>query len=121
MQERLRALYQDQGITADVFAAVAALEITNPLDIDKRVKAVQVFKKLSEAEALSVANKRVSNILAKYTDTISNEDINSTLFEHAAEKTLALQLEEKRNAIKNLMKLEITKKYYPSSPDYVSP
>ena len=34
----------------------------------KRIKAVEAFKNLAAAEALSVANKRVSNILDKYTD-----------------------------------------------------
>lgn len=92
MQERLRAYYQDQGVTLDVFAAVAEVGIVNPLDADARIKAVQAFKKLTAAEALSVANKRVSNILAK-ADTIAAKTIDPAFFENSEEKELARQLE----------------------------
>jgi len=102
MQERLRSWYQDQGITPDVFAAVAALNLTNPLDIHERIIAVQAFKKLNEAEALSIANKRVSNILTKYTDTIAAQDVNPAFFETPAEKTLADQLSLKSGAVAKL-------------------
>ena len=100
LQERLRAWYQDQGITPDVFAAVAALGVTNPFDIDKRIRAVQAFKKLNEAETLSVANKRVSNILTKYQETIAAKGIDPTLFEHDVERILAKCLEEKSQSVK---------------------
>ena len=102
MQERLRAWYQEQGITADVFAAVAAINVTNPLDMHARIKAVQAFKKLNEAEALCLANKRVSNILAKYMDTIDAKTVNKKLFENAAEKELSKQLELKKQILKEL-------------------
>lgn len=95
IQERLRAWYQDQGMSADVFAAVAILDITNPLDIHKRIHAVQAFKKLAASEALSIANKRVSNILAKYVDKIDAKTINPDIFETAVEQELAHQLELK--------------------------
>lgn len=102
IQERMRAWYQDQGVTPDVFAAVAALGISNPLDAHERVKAVQAFKKLSEAETLSIANKRVSNILAKYTNTIDAKAINPDFFESAAEQELARQLDAKSQAVRQL-------------------
>ncbi len=102
MQERLRAWYQEQGITPDVFAAVASLGITNPLNADERIRAVQAFKKLAAAEALSAANKRVSNILSKYTDKLDSHAINPAYFEHAAEKELALQLETKSDKVASL-------------------
>lgn len=95
IQERMRAWYQDQGMTTDVFASVAILDITNPLDIHKRIHAVQAFKKLAASEALSIANKRVSNILAKYLDHIDAEVINPNIFETAVEQELAHQLELK--------------------------
>lgn len=101
IQERLRAWYLDQGITTDVFAAVAATGISNPLDAHERIKAVQAFKKLNEAETLSIANKRVSNILAK-TNAIATIEINAALFENPAETALAQQLEIKRQAVVRL-------------------
>lgn len=102
IQERLRAWYQEQGIMPDVFAAVAALNIANPLNIHARVKAVQAFKKLAEAEALSVANKRVSNILAKYHENLDSATINPAIFEVAAEQVLARELEAKRQIVEKL-------------------
>lgn len=104
LQERLRSLYLEQGVAADVFAAVAALKITNPLDMDARIKAVMAFKKLNEAETLSNANKRVSNILAKYTDALDAKAVNPTIFENAAEHELARQLDVKEKAVRELHK-----------------
>lgn len=102
IQERLRAWYQDQGITPDVFAAVAVLGITNLLDAHERIKAVSAFKKLNEAEILSIANKRVSNILAKYANQIDATTIRSDFFENAAEEILAEQIEEKSSIVGQL-------------------
>jgi len=99
IQERLRAWYQEQGIPADVFAAVAALNISNPLDIDARIHAVQTFKQLPAAEMLSIANKRVSNILSKYADKLELHAVNPNYFEHQAEQVLATQLDNARVAI----------------------
>ncbi|OGT47145.1 MAG: glycine--tRNA ligase subunit beta [Gammaproteobacteria bacterium RIFCSPHIGHO2_12_FULL_41_20] len=93
MQDRLKSWYQEQGITADVFAAVAALNLTKPFDFYRRIQAVRVFKDLNEAEALSLANKRVSNILQQHGKSIKTEIINPQLFEFDAERTLAEQLE----------------------------
>ena len=102
IRERLRAWYQDQGVTPDVFASVAALEVTNLLDFHKRIIAVQAFKKLHEAEALSAANKRVSNILAKYQEKMQSHAVNPALFEEAVEKVLARELELKNGEITRL-------------------
>jgi len=97
--ERLKPWYQDQGISPDVFASVAALNISNPYDIHLRIQAVQHFKNLPEAESLSIANKRVSNILAKSDNGMDAHHINEKLFEHDAERALVLKLAEKQNAI----------------------
>jgi glycyl-tRNA synthetase beta chain len=102
INERARAWYQDQGISADVFMAVAALEITNPLDIHKRIQAVQTFRQLKQASTLSIANKRVSNILAKYSDKIAAKNINPDIFEHECELELAKQLDIKSQAVSKL-------------------
>ncbi len=93
IRERMRAWYQDQNITPDVFSAVVTLDVTSLQDFHKRVLAVQSFKKLQEAEALSAANKRVSNILSKYQETIQLHNVNPAFFEETVEKELARQLE----------------------------
>jgi glycyl-tRNA synthetase beta chain len=102
IHERMRAFLIDQGISLDVFAAVAALDLCNPLDVYHRIQAVQAFKQLSAAQTLSIANKRVSNIIAKYADTIETTSINPAFFEHAAEKELAQQLELKNEIVMHL-------------------
>lgn len=106
MQDRLRAWYVEQGISTDIFAAVSALHITIPLDIHARIKAVQAFKKLKEAETLSIANKRVSNILSKYDENITAKKINPEFFENKSEKELAHQLEVKSQALQQLYQLK---------------
>jgi len=90
--ERLKPWYQDQHIPLDVFAAVAALNITSPYDFHLRIEAVANFKQSAEAAALAAANKRVSNILAKHSEPIRFSTINPDLFEHEAEKKLAKEL-----------------------------
>lgn len=62
---RYPAWYAEQNIAADSVQAALAVGATRALDIDRRVKAVEAFRKLPEAAALSAANKRVANILAK--------------------------------------------------------
>lgn len=70
---RFRAYYQEKDFSVDVIQAVLANKPTEPLDFDKRIKAVSYFGSLVEAETLAAANKRVGNILAKF---------NGQLFDH---------------------------------------
>jgi glycyl-tRNA synthetase beta chain len=92
MQERLKPWYQEKDISQDVFAAVAALSITRPYDFDRRIHAVQMFKQLPDAESLSIANKRVSNILAKQVGLLRDQSVDAHLFEVDAERELATRL-----------------------------
>ena len=88
MLDRFRAFYEDAQIPAEVFQAVNAKQISVPLDIDLRVKAVYEFSKLPQAQALAAANKRVSNILSKQAGEIGAA-LNSDLLVEEAEKNLA--------------------------------
>lgn len=90
--ERLRAWYADQGISADVFQAVAAVRPTRPSDFDARMKAVSHFQTLPQAQALAAANKRVSNILAK-SDSASLSAFKAELAQEPAEQALAGELQ----------------------------
>ncbi len=63
MMDRLRAYYHDSGVGADVFDAVHAQRPTQPLDFDRRVRAVNHFRRLPQADSLTAANKRIANIL----------------------------------------------------------
>ncbi len=85
---RYRAMYEEQGISAEVILAVQALKPTQPLDFDRRVKAVAHFAALPEAEALAAGNKRVSNILAKER-LLAHAAVSIALLTAPAEKALA--------------------------------
>ena len=85
---RFRAYYLEKNINIDVIQAVLAKKPTAPLDFDKRIKAVNYFRGLAEAETLAAANKRVGNILAKF-DGKLYETFNDALAQEDEEKLLA--------------------------------
>ncbi len=97
--DRIRSLYRSQGISAGVVSSVLVLDRRSIFDIDSRIKAVNKFKELPQAEALSIANKRVSNILSKYEKPIELKSVDSNLFEHESERVLANELSKQADAI----------------------
>ncbi|MFL1404764.1 glycine--tRNA ligase subunit beta [Marinobacter sp. M1N3S26] len=99
MLERFRAHYEEQGISAEVYLAVHARRPTRPLDFDRRVKAVDAFRKLPEAEALAAANKRVSNILTKQGDESIGEHVDNALLQDKAEIALAEHVSEQAGKV----------------------
>lgn len=78
-----------------------ALRPTRPADFDARVKAVSHFRTLDAAESLAAANKRVSNILSKSTDTL-HERVNAALLKEPAEVHLAAHLAVMRDKLEPL-------------------
>ena len=101
MLERLRAYYHDRGVEPDVFDAVSALKPSRPLDFDKRVRAVQAFRNMPEAESLAAANKRVSNILKKSGER-SSADVDTGLFDSSEEKALYATMADLRASVEPL-------------------
>lgn len=91
MLGRFRAWYQEEGHAVDTIQAVLARRPTKPADFDARVKAVTHFRTLEAAAALAAANKRVSNILAKSTDTL-NDRVHASVLKESAEIKLATHL-----------------------------
>jgi glycyl-tRNA synthetase beta chain len=91
--ERLRAYYQDKGITLDVVDAVMAKKPTRPLDFDRRISAVDAFRALPEALSLAAANKRIKNILKK-ADTNKLGELDESLLQEDAEQQLYAQLQK---------------------------
>ncbi|MHA7844688.1 glycine--tRNA ligase subunit beta [Serratia sp. D1N4] len=91
MLGRFRAWYQEEGHAVDTIQAVLARRPTKPADFDARVKAVTHFRTLEEAAALAAANKRVSNILAKSSDTLL-EQVRASVLKEPAELKLATHL-----------------------------
>lgn len=99
MLERFRAHYDEQGIGAEVYLAVHARRPTRPLDFDRRIKAVEAFRQLPEAQALAAANKRVSNILTKQGGDSIGERVDTGLLQDGAEQALADAVAKQADAV----------------------
>jgi len=89
IMERGRAYYLEAGFIPEMFDAVMTSNITRPLDLDLRIRALEKFLKLPEAISLTAANKRIANILRKSESVDNGDAINVTLLFAASE--IALQ------------------------------
>ncbi|MFW5425686.1 MAG: glycine--tRNA ligase subunit beta [Methylophagaceae bacterium] len=101
--DRLRGYALDQGIKADVFEAVLAVQPTRPLDFMQRLSAVTEFRALDAAESLAAGNKRIGNILRKNDAEGEGAKIDSKLLSEPAEKALADKLAEVSKQVKPLV------------------
>lgn len=99
---RFRAYYQEQDISVDVIQAVLANAPTAPLDFEKRIKAVSHFKSLAESVTLAAANKRVGNILAKFSGQLYPE-FKVELATEAEEQALANAFNDVKTTIAPFM------------------
>jgi glycyl-tRNA synthetase beta chain len=88
--DRLRAYSTEQGISAQVFEAVAAVAPTDLFDFDRRLKACQAFLKLPAWQSLAAANKRISNILKKVEPGQIDERSDKLVLEAEQQLSLAL-------------------------------
>jgi glycyl-tRNA synthetase beta chain len=87
--ERLRGLLLERGdgTTPEMIEAVFAAAPRSPLDVVARLRALQEFLALPEADALAAANKRIANILRK-TPLPASATVDPTRFTEAAERDL---------------------------------
>ena len=92
MLDRFRSWFDEQNISIQAYLSVVAKPLSNPLDIQLRVLAVEEFSQLPEAAALAAANKRVSNILAKQANDRQTVAVQPSLLLEPAERALAEQL-----------------------------
>ncbi|MCZ6828318.1 MAG: glycine--tRNA ligase subunit beta [Gammaproteobacteria bacterium] len=104
MLERFRAWYEDEQIPAQVFQAVSAKQLNQPLDIHRRVHAVHAFAQLPEASSLAAANKRVSNLLEKQGAESAATEVSKDLLQEPAEVTLAQLITEKAAILAELLR-----------------
>lgn len=102
VMERLKGYYQDQSIGGDVVDSVVSLRPRTPSDIHRRILAVESFRELPEANALTAANKRIRNILRK-TDEQIPETVDSGALEEDAERRLANLIPEVGSRITPLL------------------
>jgi len=97
MLDRLKVYYTSQvidgqKISVDVYDAVMVLKPTRPMDFDKRIHAVNDFRKLDEAQSLAAANKRIGNILKKVKGDFP-VTVDNALLQEAEEKNLNEKLQ----------------------------
>ena len=101
MLERLRGYCVDRGYRPDEFEAVLSVGPVSLVDFERRLRAVQEFRRLPEAESLAAANKRIRNLLRKAgEDIVANVD--DAALAEAAERAL---LEAARDARESLLPL----------------
>ncbi|APE30897.1 glycine--tRNA ligase subunit beta [Halomonas aestuarii] len=98
MLDRFRAWARDEGIGTEVYLAVRARPVTEPLDFARRLRAVQGFARREEAAALAAANKRVSNILAKQAHDVDIR-VDADRLQEPAEKALYEAIEACRDRV----------------------
>ena len=101
INDRYRAYFSDRDIPIDVINSVLANNPTHPNDVAAKVKALVEFRKLPNAQALAVANRRIRNILKKIDHSEINQ-IDSSLFKEDAENNLHLALEKMSNDVEEL-------------------
>ncbi|MFP5345021.1 MAG: glycine--tRNA ligase subunit beta, partial [Gammaproteobacteria bacterium] len=102
MLERLKPYLREQEFGADEVDAVLSLKPTRMDWIIPRLKAIQTFRKMPEAEALAAANKRIRNIL-KQAKGEARDVIDLALLEAEEEKRLAEQMERLENEVTPLV------------------
>jgi glycyl-tRNA synthetase beta chain len=83
---RLRAFSEEQGISPEVFLAVSELGITRPLDLWRRMAAVEAFAQRPEAGSLVATDKRIANLQQQRTR--AGPGVDPALFETEAEHAL---------------------------------
>ena len=104
MMQRLRAWYLEgvPGVTAEMFDAVLDTRPASPLDFDDRLRALLAFLSLPDAASLTVANKRIGNILRKAAGQAGLR-VDAGLLMEPAERQLAADLEKLRPDVETLL------------------
>jgi glycyl-tRNA synthetase beta chain len=97
--ERLRGYYADRGIGNDRFEAVLHVALTDMVEFDRRIVAVDAFGRDAEAQTVCSAHKRIRNILRKNALEITDAKFDSTLTEVVEENQLAKALGEQQQAV----------------------
>ncbi len=101
--DRLSAYYSEQNIEVNVIQSVLALKPTNPVDLNKRVHAVNTFMALPAAKSLAAANKRSGNILKKIKGELPSS-INKKLLSDDAEKSFFTTLNNLNDKVQQSVK-----------------
>ncbi|MCP3953242.1 MAG: glycine--tRNA ligase subunit beta [Desulfobacterales bacterium] len=87
LQRRLSRILVDEGFSKNVVGAVTSVSVDHIPNVAKRVQALEKLKGAADFEPLSVAFKRVANIMKK-SGQAAGDAVDQALFEDAAEKSL---------------------------------
>lgn len=102
LNSRYRAMYTEQGVNVDTIQAVQAINPHMPLDFDQRIRAVQAFSELPQAQKLAESNKRVANILAKSEGEVADK-IDEASLSDPAEQALYSAVSQAQTAVAPLL------------------
>lgn len=102
LNSRYRAMYTEQGVSVDTIQAVQAINPHMPLDFDQRIRAVQSFSALPQAEQLADSNKRVANIIAKSEGAVA-DSVDESLLTEAAEQALYAKVQQAQQQVAPLL------------------
>ncbi len=102
LNSRYRAMYTEQGVSVDTIQAVQAINPHMPLDFDQRIRAVQSFSELPQAEQLADSNKRVANIIAKSEGKVA-DNVDEGLLSEPAEQALYQVVQQAQTTVTPLL------------------
>lgn len=102
LNSRYRAMYTEQGVSVDTIQAVQAINPHMPLDFDQRIRAVQAFSILPQAQKLAESNKRVANILAKSEGDVA-DTVKDVLLIEPAEQALYSNIRHAQTVVTPLL------------------
>jgi glycyl-tRNA synthetase beta chain len=100
--ERLKPYLRDKGFEVDEIDAIVSLNPTRFDQVLPRLKALQAFRALPQAEALAAANKRIRNIL-KQAGGATATTVDPALLREPAEQQLAQEVEALRGQVESLL------------------
>ena len=102
--DRLRRYFldRDTGLATETFDAVMSRKPASLVDFDRRLAAVQTFRRLEQAESLAAANKRIANILRQAGNPTGLRVVEKQL-ELDAEKALYSALSSAREKVEPLL------------------
>jgi glycyl-tRNA synthetase beta chain len=101
MLERLKPYLRDKLFEADEIDAIVSLNPTRFDQVLPRLKALQAFRALPQAEALAAANKRIRNIL-KQAGGAPATTVDPALLREPAEQQLAQEVDALRAQVQPL-------------------
>ena len=76
------------AVSVEMFESVRTQAPAAPLDFHHRLEAVRSFLELDESKNLTIANKRIANILSS-TDAMAADTVDASLFESDEERALS--------------------------------